>query len=138
MSKRTKQRRFSHSLGPLQREVLEIVWKLGQASVNDVREELAGKRLLAYTTVLSTMQKLEKAGWLTHKMDGRQYVYMAKHTKHEEGQGLLRQVRERFFNDSPVALFQHLLRSEELSPKELDELQQMIQQRRREHRHEEP
>ena len=43
-------------------------------TVNQVRDKLRRKRL-AYTTVLSVMQKLDKAGWLTHREEGRAYVY---------------------------------------------------------------
>lgn len=57
-------------LGELQKTVMEIVWTLGEASVNQVRAKL-GRRKLAYTTVLSVMQKLDKAGWLTHREEGR-------------------------------------------------------------------
>ena len=49
-------------LGELQRAVIEIVWDLGQASVHQVRRQLSRKKKLAYTTVLTAMQKLEKAG----------------------------------------------------------------------------
>jgi len=51
------------SLGELQRAVMEAIWEMGEASVHDVREVLARRKKLAYTTVLTVMQKLEKAGW---------------------------------------------------------------------------
>ena len=62
------------SLGELQRAVIEVVWELGEASVHDVRRQLAGRRKLAYTTILTVMQKLEKAGWLDHRSEGNRYI----------------------------------------------------------------
>jgi BlaI family penicillinase repressor len=69
-------------LGDLQKAVMEIVWSLGEASVNQVRAKL-GRRKLAYTTVLSVMQKLDKAGWLTHREEGRAYVYLPTKSRDE-------------------------------------------------------
>jgi len=63
-------------LGQLQRAVIEVVWELGEASVHQVRKRLACKKKLAYTTVLTAMQKLEKAGWLRHRTQGKSlYLY---------------------------------------------------------------
>ena len=49
-------------LGALQRAVMEIVWELGEATVNQVRDKLGRRKPLAYTTVLTVMQKLDKVG----------------------------------------------------------------------------
>ncbi len=58
------ERKAWDNLGELQRTVLETVWEMGEAGVHQVRERLnRKKKKLAYTTVLSAMQKLEKAGW---------------------------------------------------------------------------
>ena len=64
-------------LGELQRSVLETVWDLGEASVHQVRERLNRTKQLAYTTVLSAMQKREKAGWLDHRTEGKSYMAVA-------------------------------------------------------------
>ncbi len=64
-----------HGLGELQSEVLQWVWQRGEATVADVVGHLGRRRPMAYTTVLVAMQKLEKKGWLTHRTQGRAYVY---------------------------------------------------------------
>ena len=72
-------------LGQLQRAVIEVVWELGEASVHQVRKRLSSKKKLAYTTVLTAMQKLEKAGWLRHRTQGKSYIYLPTWTREEAG-----------------------------------------------------
>jgi len=75
------------SLGELQRAVMEVVWETGEASVHDVRAKLERRKKLAYTTVLTVMQKLEKAGWLDHRTQGNRYIYVPTRSRDEAGAG---------------------------------------------------
>jgi BlaI family transcriptional regulator, penicillinase repressor len=118
-------------LGDLQKAVMEIVWDLGEATVNQVRDRLRRKRL-AYTTVLSVMQKLDKAGWLTHREEGRAYVYQPATSREEAGRSSLRQFINRVCGGDPIAMFQHLLDDQGLSADDLTELRKMIDKRRKE------
>jgi predicted transcriptional regulator len=128
-------RRSLDDLGDLQKTVMEIVWTLGEASVNQVKTKLA-RRKLAYTTVLSVMQKLDKAGWLTHREEGRAYVYRPVVTRAEAGRSSLRQFIDRVCGGDPITMFQHLLDDQELSAADLAELRKMIDKRRKELPHE--
>ncbi len=118
-------------LGELQKAVMETVWSLGEASVNQVKTRLA-RRKLAYTTILSVMQKLDKAGWLTHREEGRAYIYRPALTRDEAGRSSLRQFIKRVCGGDPIAMFQHLLDDQELSAEDLAELRKMIDKRRKE------
>ena len=118
-------------MGQLQKTVMEIVWKLGEATVNQVRAKIRRRRL-AYTTVLSVMQKLEKSGWLTHREEGRAYVYVPTRTRDEAGCSSLQQFIDRVCGGNPLAAFQHLLDGHELSAADLAELRKMIDKRRKE------
>ena len=119
-------------LGELQRTVLETVWNLGEASVHQVRERLNGRRRLAYTTVLTVMQKLEKAGWLEHRSEGKSYVYTPALSREEAGAGSVRGFLKRVFEGDAMTLFQHLIRESDLSDEELNELRAMIEEKRKE------
>jgi BlaI family transcriptional regulator, penicillinase repressor len=126
-----------HSLdrmGELQRAAMEVVWEMGEASVHDVRQHLEGKRPLAYTTVLTVMQKLEKAGWLGHRQEGNRYVYVPTGNRDEAGAGSVRQFLTRAFDGDAKALFQHLIRQSDLSENDLSELKKMIDDKRKEMR----
>lgn len=119
-------------LGPLQRTVLQMVWELGEASAHQIRDRLNQSRDLAYTTVLSAMQKLEKAHWLTHRTEGRTYIYYATQTRDQAGAKSVKGLLKRVFQGDALAVFQHLIQESDLSPEELKELKQMIKQKERE------
>jgi BlaI family penicillinase repressor len=127
-------RRAFDDLGELQKAVLEVVWTLGEATVNQAKSKL-GRRKLAYTTVLSVMQKLDKAGWLTHREEGRTYVYRPTMTRAEAKSSSLRQFIKRVCGGDPLAMFQHLLDAEELTASDLAALRKMLDKRRKELSH---
>ena len=121
-------------LGRLQRSVIEVVWELGEASVHDVRDRLGRKKKLAYTTVLTAMQKLEKAGWLRHRTQGKSYVYLPTRSREEAGANSVHKFMERMFDGDALLMFQHLMRQNKLTDKELRELREMIDKKRKETR----
>jgi len=119
-------------LGELQRAVIEVVWERGEASVHQVREKLSRKRKLAYTTVLTAMQKLEKAGWLRHRSEGKVYIYAPTRTREEAGARSVLKFLDRIFDGDALLMFQHLMRQDKLSDAELEDLRKMIDDKRKE------
>ena len=119
-------------LGSLQKTVMETIWRLEEATVQQVLDALNRQKKPAYTTILSVMQKLEKMGWLMHRETGRTYIYRASRSREEEGQKALRKFTDRVFGSDPLLLFQHLLKDDTLSPEDLTGLRQMIDQQRKE------
>jgi len=120
------------SLGELQRAVLEIVWERGEVSVHDVLRRLDHRKRLAYTTALTVLQKLEKAGWLEHRSEGKSYIYAPAVSREQAGAGSVRGFLKRVFEGDAVAMFQHLIRESDLSDDELRELRRMIDEKRKE------
>ncbi len=131
-------RKSIQDLGQLQKTVMEILWDLGEATAQQVLEVLqrSHAKKLAYTTVLSVLQKLEKNGWLKHRLEGRSYLYRAVQSRSDEGRRSLKSFMERVFGGDPLLLFQHLVQHRRFTRAELDELQQMIRKRRKELDHE--
>lgn len=119
-------------LGHLQRAVLEIVWQLGQATVHQVRDQLPRRKKLAYTTVLTALQNLEKAGWLRHKTQGKSYIYMPARTREEAGVNSLRRLLKRAFDEDAFLMFQHLIKDGNLKDRQLQMLKKMIDEKRKE------
>lgn len=77
------------SLGPLEREILELVWELGCASVKAIHERILSDpdRELAYTSVTTVLQRLTSKGWLTcHKQ--RRVLYWQANLSKEQAQAL--------------------------------------------------
>ena len=123
-----------HELGELQRAVLDAVWECGEATVHDVRSALAkaSGREPAYTTVLTALQKLAKAGWIKHRQEGRTYFWSASRSQAEGGRSSVATFVERAFGGDPRALLQGLLSDENLTGDDLLELRRMIDAARKE------
>lgn len=78
------------SLGPLETEILEIVWELGCATVKDVHERILSdpNRELAYTSVTTVLRRLTEKGWLTCNKQERAF-YWKPSVSQEEAQAIL-------------------------------------------------
>ena len=118
--------------GKLQRAVIEVVWELGEASVRQVWKRLCLKKELAYTTVLTSMQRLERAGWLKHRVEGKKNVYLPTSTRAQAGAKSVRKFVHRMFNGNALMMFHQLVEQGELSDDELQELQKLINKKRKE------
>ena len=69
------------ALGPLERAVMDTMWRGGHFSVRDVQAQLANPA--AYTTVMTTLDRLYKKGLVQRKRDGRAFLYTAAIERHE-------------------------------------------------------
>jgi predicted transcriptional regulator len=84
-------------LGELQREVLESIWELDGGTVQEVVDHLQPNRKPAYTTVLTTLQNLTRAGWLKPEKTGRAYTWHATKSRDQaSGKSIAAFVRRAF------------------------------------------
>ncbi len=68
----------SHELPPrLELECLKVLWDLGEASVRAIQAEVSRTRPLAYTTVMTIMERLTRRGCVNRRKAGRSFVYTA-------------------------------------------------------------
>lgn len=123
-------------LGMLQSEVMDLVWRHGEMTVAQLAEAIGKRRSITYTTVLSAVQKLEKKGWLKHRTEGRAYVYCASRDRETVGAGKLRELLRTAFSGDPRLLLSCLLDDQRLSDADLIELRKLVEDRRKEARHE--
>ncbi|MEK7130410.1 MAG: BlaI/MecI/CopY family transcriptional regulator [Patescibacteria group bacterium] len=68
-------------LGTLEQEIMDILWKKKEGSVRDVFEVLKNGKSIAYTTVLTVMNRLVEKGCLRRKPDGNAFLYIAVQTQ---------------------------------------------------------
>lgn len=73
------------SLGPLEAEILNIVWEFGCATVKDIHDRILSDpdRELAYTSVTTVLNRLTKKGWLICDKEGRAFYYKPTVTKQQ-------------------------------------------------------
>ena len=120
-------------LGDLQRVVLECLWDLEAATVQTVVDRLAAaRRRPAYTTVLTTLQNLEKSGWVRHQKQGRSYLYRPTRSRSEAGTSSIRAFVKRAFGGDPYLMFESLLDDEQLSTADLKRLRDLVEKKSRE------
>ena len=126
---------FSKELSRREREVLGIVFRLGEATVNQVMEEMPDPPTRA--ALRSIFRILEEKGHLRHRKQGREFVYRSTERKDRAGKQALRGVLQTFFDGSlGNALAAHLAdpgeRIDEQEAEKLEELISQLSSRRKE------
>lgn len=107
-------------LTQLELRIMQVIWRCGSSTVSAVQAELEPP--LAYTTVQTMLNILERKGKLRRELQGRAYVYTAKVTEAKAlGQGL-RDLIDRMFGGSSEELVMSLLKNRQIDAKKLAEL----------------
>ena len=88
---------------------LRALWRLGEGRVHDVRKAVSKERVLAYTTVMTLLDRLEKRGCVTRRKPGRSYLYRPRVSRDAMREHALKQLMDDFFDGSADAL-QNFLR----------------------------
>lgn len=120
------------SLGPLEADIMQVVWKIQKATVQDVYDELSKDRNIAYNTVMTVMTRLAQKGVLKRQKDGRAYMYFPETTKNEVGKGMLQYVIDKIFGGAKVPVISQLLNETDLSEEELDALRKLVEKKKSE------
>lgn len=112
---------------PRELAVMSVLWRLGSASVTEVRDAL--EEDLAYTSVLSALQTLEEKGFVRHEAEGRAYRYFPTVEAEHAGGSALARVRDAIFDGSVERMFAQMVADKKLSRKELERMRQLITKR---------
>jgi predicted transcriptional regulator len=110
----------------LQLSILDVLWDREEATTQDVLEHLNRDRTLALTTVATLLSRLERKSVLTHRRDGRQYVYRATVTRSEVRRSKVRELTATLFGGDATALLSHLVRADEVEADELELIRELI------------
>lgn len=125
-----KTRRELPELTPAQGEIMEIVWERGEVSASEVRRVLARTRKVARNTVRTLLERMEEKGWITHREDGRTFLYSAAQPRQVTIGQKVQQVVETVCGGSAEALVTALLDYRGLDPQELERIRRMLAQAR--------
>jgi BlaI family transcriptional regulator, penicillinase repressor len=122
------------TLGRRERQIMDVVYRLGRASVSDVREQLADPP--SYSAVRGMLNLLEEKGHLTHEQDGLRYIYKPTAARAQLRRSALRHMVQTFFDGSPTSAVAALLEmaGSELSAADRARLGKMIAQAKTEGR----
>jgi BlaI family transcriptional regulator, penicillinase repressor len=109
-------------------QIMDAVWRLGEATAEQVREALPEP--LHDSTVRTVLRVLESKGYLGHEVRGKAYVYRAAVERTKAQRHALRSVLARFFGGSAEDLVLRLIEDERITPEQLDALRDKTSARR--------
>jgi len=93
---------------PLELICLRALWRLGEGTVHDVRKAVSKERILAYTTIMTLLDRLEKRGFVARRKPGRSYIYRPKMSRDTLREHAVKQLLDGFFDGSADALLRYL------------------------------
>ena len=112
-------------------ELMSILWRLGEGTVNDVISGLSLGRELAYTSVSTILRILEQKKIVKARKEGRGHTYVPLLTKDAYETKAVRHVVDRVFEGTPANLVNHLLKAGDLTEQDIAELKALIDQKGR-------
>lgn len=113
-------RSLKEGLTRLELKIMQVIWRRGASTVGDVQEEMTPP--LAYTTVQTMLNILERKGKLQRKLQGRAFVYSAKVSEEKATGQSLRDMIDRMFGGSSEELVMSLLKTRQIDAKRLAKL----------------
>lgn len=117
--------------GELELSILKIIKGLGRVTVRDVYESLGSEG--GYTTIMTVMSRMADKGELMREKEGKQYFYWIVSQNESSSKNILKRIQDKIFGGKPTAMVSYLLDVDsEISDKDLEEIEKLIQKRRSE------
>jgi len=116
--------REKDTLTKLELQIMQVVWRLGVGTVSAVQEGL--EQRLAYTTVQTMLNILQKKGKLRRKLRGRSYEYSATVTEAKASGHAVRDLVDRMFGGSSEELVMSLIKSKQINAEQIARLSKML------------
>jgi predicted transcriptional regulator len=115
-------------LTPLERRIMRVLWDDGAGNVQKVLQGLTGEPQLAYTTVQTTLNVLQRKGKVKRKLVGRAFEYSAIVSQEAADSLAIKDVLQKVFRGSVDDLLLSLVRSKNLDARKLEELQAKLKE----------
>jgi BlaI family transcriptional regulator, penicillinase repressor len=116
------------ALSPAESEILQLVWRLGSATVQDVCEALPEKRSVMYATVQTLLRRLEKKGYVKHEVKGKAHLFRPAVKREDVIQRTVSDFVNRLFGGDPVPLLMHLADHSKLKGDDIKRLNKLIEE----------
>lgn len=119
-------RKENDALTKLELKIMQVIWKQGSSSVLTVQEAL--ERPLAYTTVQTMLNILERKGKLKRRLRGRAYEYSATVTESKAVSHAVRDLVDRMFGGSSEELVMSLIKSKQIDAEQIARLKRKLEE----------
>jgi predicted transcriptional regulator len=123
-------KRDQETLTKLELRIMQVIWRQGAGNVNEVQAGLEPE--LAYTTVQTMLNILERKGKLKRRLRGRAYEYSAVVTEDKASRSAVRDLVDRVFGGSAEDLVMSLIKTRQIDAKKIAQLSRRLEQEGRE------
>ena len=113
------------AVSPAETEILRLVWQLDKATVQDVCNKLPAKRKIAYATVQTLLRRLEKKGYIKHRIRGKAHVFFAAVKSENVIKRSVNDFLDRLFGGDPVPLMQYLAKHGKIDAGDIEKLRRL-------------
>ena len=120
----------SPDLSDLQLAIVRVLWDKREASAGEVQIALRRSRPLAITTVSTMLARLEKKGVVTHRADGRTFLYRARVSELDMRRKAISGVIRNLFRGDPSEVVGQIVSERDVSDKDLARMRSMIEDAR--------
>jgi BlaI family transcriptional regulator, penicillinase repressor len=117
------------ALSPAETQILRIVWQLGEATIQRVCDNLPKERNIVYATVQTLLRRLERKGYVSHKAEGKAYIFYPVAKRDDVINRTVGDFVDRLFGGDAFGLMMHLAKHSKLSGKDIERLGKIIKEK---------
>ena len=126
----TRRNDSTHPLTDLQQAILDYLWAKGALSAEAVREGLQRRFPLKDSSMRTLLRRLEARGLVTHRTEGKVFIYDAVQPPQEVAAGAVRHIIQRFFSGSVEQMLVGMVDEKVLSAADLERLARKVKSRK--------
>lgn len=116
-------------LGRVQLLIMQVLWEKGRATAREITDAINAFEPIAHSTVQTLLRGLEEKGSISHEIEGRTFVFVPLVKEDKFKRKATRDLVERVFGGNAGTLVAHLLKNENVSREEIDEIRKLINRR---------
>ena len=117
-------------LGRMQNRIMQVLWERGKTTAREITEELNREQRTAHSTVQTLLRKLERKGAIAHEVQERTFVFYPLVEEGRARRSAARELIDHVFGGSVKGLVAHLLTHEKITRKELQQLRELLDERK--------
>jgi len=114
-------------MSPAETEILRLVWQLNEATVQQICDLLPPNRNIVYKTVLTLLSRLEKKGYVKHKIRGKAHVFFPAVKREDVIKRTVLEFLDRLFGGDPRPLMQFLAKDGKIDAEDIKRLKKLIE-----------
>jgi predicted transcriptional regulator len=126
---KTEQQQPQKLLTEVELELMGILWRLGEGSVNDVIAALPQGRDLAYTSVSTMLRILEQKKIVSSRKAGRGHIYVPSLSKEAYEATSVKHLVAKVFDGAPVSLVRRLIETDGMTPEDLEAIRRLLNEK---------